>query len=178
MSVFRKIMLSGGISSGPPKTRKLYYTATAKVNPTADSLGSSIISNTWDSNTGKGVIECVDYIEVINNKAFYNKVTLVSITIPHSVTSIGNEAFYGCENLKSVTIPNSVTSIGEYTFAYCGNLTSVYCKPTTPPAGGSEDMFNYYVSGLKIYVPRNSVDAYKSASFWSDYASDIVGYDF
>ena len=177
MSVFRKIMLSGGISSGPPKTRKLYYTATAKVNPTADSLGSSIISNTWDSNTGKGVIECVDYIEVINNKAFYNKVKLVSITIPHSVTSIGNEAFYGCENLKSVTIPNSVTSIGEYTFAYCGNLTSVYCKPIVPPTGGF-NMFYINSQSRKIYVPRNSVDAYKSASFWSDYASDIVGYDF
>jgi hypothetical protein len=33
-------------------------------------------------------------------------------------------------------------------------------------------------SGRKIYVPAASVDAYKSASGWSAYASDIVGYDF
>lgn len=33
-------------------------------------------------------------------------------------------------------------------------------------------------SGLKIYVPTQSVAAYKSASGWSDYSSYIVGYDF
>ena len=39
-------------------------------------------------------------------------------------------------------------------------------------------MFSSNDSGRKIYVPRASVDAYKAASYWSDYASDIVGYDF
>ena len=39
-------------------------------------------------------------------------------------------------------------------------------------------MFYNNASGLKIYVPRNSVDAYKSAEYWSDYAANIVGYDF
>ena len=32
--------------------------------------------------------------------------------------------------------------------------------------------------GCKIYVPSNSVDAYKAASGWKEYASDIEGYDF
>lgn len=39
-------------------------------------------------------------------------------------------------------------------------------------------MFYENAWGRKIYVPRNSVDAYKSATDWRDYASDIVGYDF
>lgn len=39
-------------------------------------------------------------------------------------------------------------------------------------------MFDQSASGRKIYVPYNSVDAYKSAEYWSRYASDIVGYDF
>ena len=30
----------------------------------------------------------------------------------------------------------------------------------------------------KIYVPRNSVSAYKAATYWSNYKSYIVGYDF
>ena len=30
----------------------------------------------------------------------------------------------------------------------------------------------------KIYVPRNSVSRYKSASYWENYASNIEGYDF
>ena len=36
----------------------------------------------------------------------------------------------------------------------------------------------YWHIGCKIYVPRNSVSAYKSAQYWKDYKSDIEGYDF
>ena len=46
------------------------------------------------------------------------------------------------------------------------------------PPTGSADMFKNNALGRKIYVPRNSVEAYKTAEYWSDYASDIVGYDF
>jgi hypothetical protein len=64
----------------------------------------------------------------IPNNAFYKQreefVTLVSITIPNSVTSIGENAFAACTNLISVTIPNSVTSIGEKAFNSTG-LNSV-----------------------------------------------------
>ena len=39
-------------------------------------------------------------------------------------------------------------------------------------------MFSFNASGRKIYVPMESVNKYKSASYWNDYASKIVGYDF
>ena len=39
-------------------------------------------------------------------------------------------------------------------------------------------MFNENAPGRTIYVPRNSVEAYKSAGYWETYASAIVGYDF
>ena len=39
-------------------------------------------------------------------------------------------------------------------------------------------MFSNNASGRKIYVPTESVEAYKSADGWSKYADDIVGYDF
>ena len=60
-------------------------------------------------------------------------------------------------------------------FYNCTSLKEVYCKPTTPPAGAA--MFDYNTSGRKIYVPTNSVDAYKAANNWRDYASDIIRYD-
>ena len=102
---------------------------------------------------------------------------LTEYTIPDSVTSIGGHAFSWCDSLESVTIPDSVTSIGKWAFSYCTSLRSVYCKPTTPPAGGSS-MFESNASGRKIYVPTASVKAYTSAEYWSYYASDIVGYEF
>ena len=76
-----------------------------------------------------------------------------------------------------MTIGDSVTSIGDYAFKDCTSLISVYCKATTPPTGGSY-MFSNNASGYKIYVPMESVEAYKSALYWDYYASSIVGYNF
>ena len=70
-----------------------------------------------------------------------------------------------------------VTSIGETAFGSCCRLASVYCKPTTPPTGGSA-MFDNNAANRKIYVPAASVEAYKAADGWSDYADAIVGYEF
>lgn len=86
-------------------------------------------------------------------------------------------AFEECSSLMCITIPDSVTSIGERAFYNCTSLTSVYCKPITPPTGGST-MFRYITSDCKIYVPKASVEAYKAATYWSDYADNIVGYNF
>ena len=141
-----------------------------------------------------------DSVTTIGYSAFSDCSSLTSITIPGSVTTIGDWAFGSCSSLTSVTIPDSVTTIGYAAFAYCDsltsvtigdsvttiggaalyecrNLTSVYCKAITPPAGNS-DMFYSNASGRKIYVPMESVEAYKSAEYWSYYGDDIVGYDF
>ena len=115
----------------------------------------------------------------IGDYAFRDCTSLTSITIPDSVTKIGDWAFVDCKSLTSITIPNSVTSIEYGTFGGCTSLTSVYCKATTPPTGGyNEFSYGSEPTGCKIYVPRNSVKAYKSAEYWKWYADDIVGYDF
>ena len=142
-----------------------------------DYTDSNRPSSNWLQNSKFTELILGDNIEKIGSYAFESCRSLKSVTIPDSVTSIGNEAFYYCTSLTSVTIPDSITSIGEAAFCECYSLTSVYCKPTTPPAGGSY-MFYYNASGLKIYVPRASVSAYKSASYWKGYSWYIVGYDF
>ena len=118
-----------------------------------------------------------DSVTSIGDSAFRGCSSLTSVTIPDSVTTIGEGAFEYCSRLTSVTIPDSVTSIGDSAFRGCSRLTSVYCKATTPPSGGST-MFTSNASGRKIYVPTESVEAYKSASYWKDYANAIVGYNF
>ena len=107
---------------------------------------------------------------------------LIEYTIPDGATTIGQSAFWwnsvttGKESiLESVTIPDSVTSIEISAFSGCISLTSVYCKPMAPPTVGSS-MFDKNATDLKIYVPFESVEAYKL--YWSDYADNIEGYDF
>lgn len=124
-----------------------------------------------------------DSVTSIGGGAFQHCFSLADITIPDSVTIIGGGAFFYCSSLTSVTIPDSVTSIGDSAFGNCSGLTSVFCEPTEPPTLGYSNVFHDEESGskfswLKIYVPIESVDAYRTATYWSDYADAIVGYDF
>ena len=104
----------------------------------------------------------------IGIEAFYGCSGLTSIVIPNSVTNIGSEAFYGCSGLTSIVIPNSVTNIGSEPFGGCSGLTSITCEATTPPTCG----YNYDVNKLiPVYVPANSVDAYRKAKEWKDFTN-------
>jgi hypothetical protein len=113
-------------------------------------------------------------IKQIAGGAFFNCSSLTSVTIPNSVTSIGSSAFAWCESLTSVIIPESVTSIGNYAFEGCTGLNNIVCKAPTPPTLGVSNVFNN-TNNCPIYVPSQSVEAYKTAANWSEYADRIVG---
>ena len=119
----------------------------------------------------------------IDNNAFNGCCSLESIMLPEKLISIAEYAFTNCDALTDVTIPSSIVSICENTFYNCSSLTSVYCKALIPPAVrlasyGYWDAFSNNATGRKIYVPMESVEAYKSAQGWSEYASAIEGYNF
>lgn len=113
----------------------------------------------------------------VGDYAFQYCSSLTSITIPNSVTSIGLYAFNGDTSLESVTIGSNVTSINPYAFNGCTSLTSITILATTPP---TLNQYNFAFSGTNdcpIYVPCESVEAYKTAQYWSEYASRIQGID-
>ena len=113
-------------------------------------------------------------VTIIANEAFRNR-SLKSIVLPNNLTKIGKEAFYN-NYLTSVTIPSSVTSIGAGAFESnrpaSNRLTSVTIHAVNPPTIDEETTFGYK-SSLKIYVPAQSVNAYKTAKGWRRYADKI-----
>ena len=111
----------------------------------------------------------------IGSEAFYDCYNITSVTIGKHVTSIGSGTFFRCSNLNSIKIPEEVTVIGYWAFCDCDSLVNIYCKPTVPPTLG-RGAFNYIDSSAKIYVPAASVEAYKTAKGWSEYASRIEGF--
>jgi hypothetical protein len=80
-------------------------------------------------------------LKKIGNYAFYNSISLSSVTIPDSVTSIGSYAFWNCISLSSVTIPSSVTSIGGSAFQNWTSLSSVTI-PSSVTSIGSYAFWN------------------------------------
>ena len=136
--------------------------------------------NTFEGCRNLTDITIPDSVTYIGERVFRDCSNLTNITIPDSVTSIGSEAFRGCSSLTSITIPDSVTSINSWAFVDCSSLTSVYCKAKTPPTV-SGIFSNNNTSVITVYVPAESISAYRSASYWKDCADInviIVAYDF
>ena len=112
-----------------------------------------------------------DSVISIGEEAF-SRTNLSTITLSNNLVSISSKAFYSIRTLNDIIIPGSVTQIGANAFNDCRNLVSVTILASSPPTLG-----NYVFSGtsqnLVIYVPSESVETYKTATNWSDYASRI-----
>lgn len=108
---------------------------------------------------------------------FANCTNLTSVTIGSGATYIHTNAFANCKNLINLTIPKYTLKIGDAIFDGCEKLTTLTVKATTPPAKANSDTHSLGVlnSLQTIYVPIDSVNAYKSATFWSQYSNIIVG---
>ena len=100
-----------------------------------------------------------------------NKTNLVSVEIGDCVTTIKTAALQRCTNLTNITIGSGITNMAAYAISYNYNTTSLTINATTPPIIDPSSL--YSTNNCQIYVPNGSVDAYKSAPIWSQYASRI-----
>ena len=112
-----------------------------------------------------------DGVTELGTRAFYY-LQLDSIIIPSSVTKIGTQTFFGNDSLKRLVVPENVESIENFAFADCNNLEYIVFKPTTPPVMLTNNLDR--TNNCPIYVPSESVAAYKAAPNWNVYADRIM----
>lgn len=111
------------------------------------------------------------------NGGSYNYTNITSIDCGKNVTIIGdkqgadnvNHVCNHCSNLNKIIIRDKVTTIADYSFAATKDTCITIVYPTTPPEIGS-NCFNLV---SKFYVPNNSINDYKTATNWIQYADKI-----
>ena len=112
-----------------------------------------------------------DNVTSIGDGAFSGCTSLQTITLSNSITKISMNLFAGDSALHNVVVPSGVTVIDKGAFSGCSSMTSLTVLPTTPPSLEYIDAF--LTMGGTIYVPSASLNAYKTASGWSNFASRI-----
>ena len=148
----------------------------AEGNAVYDSRGGCNAIIETNSNTlivGCSATIIPESVTSIGSYAFRNCSSLTAINIPEGVTSIGDWAFRECSSLTSVTIPEGVRSIGNGAFCDCSSLTAITCNAITPPTVASLTFYGVDKS-IPVYVPAGSVEAYKSASYWSEFTNIVA----
>ncbi len=88
------------------------------------------------------------------------------------ITGLGNYVCQNCKSLERVELGSGVQTIANAVFSGCTSLNYVICRSTTPPTLANNNAF-YNTNNCPIYVPDESVNAYKAASNWSNWANRI-----
>ena len=120
--------------------------------------------------TSHTIGNCVTTISSYNPVTKLRNRNLKVCHLPSTISKIPNELFKG-SGLEDFTIPSSITTIGDAVFSACTSLQSLKVLATTPPRMGN-NVFDGTNIG-QIYVPSESVNAYKFALGWSDFADKI-----
>ncbi len=149
--------------------------------------------------TGTGLKEIVipEHVTEMGEGAFSGCHNLRQVNIPSGVTAIKNRLFSECSSLEELTLPEGIRTIGYAAFIRTGlkdfTLPSTVevieaeafyqsalekltvLAPTPPRAPGADISSNFLPRrfDFEILVPAGSVDAYKEADGWSNYA-DII----
>lgn len=145
----------------------------ASCNPSTDGIikyqnryATGVQSNGFRNCTALKTIDLPNIMSIGEN-VFQDCSALESVNIPNA-TSIGSAAFYNCISLRTIDLPN-ITSIGGIVFYGC-TMDKIYLRSKTMcTCQGALSFAN--TTYLSIYVPNSLIDSYKTANYWSAYAS-------
>ena len=129
----------------------------------------------------------------INDDTFHGCDSLQQVEWPAALRTIGVRAFRGC-GFRQLRLPEGVSDLGAYAFAvnprleevvlpaslqrlcatsfvWCDSITSMTCRAEVPPTVENDALESHIVppASATLYVPAESVEAYRSASYWASF---------
>ena len=110
-------------------------------------------------------------LNYVGEQWFEGLTKLTNIQLPSTIEAIRYRAFGDCTSLQEIEIPEAVIALYGRVFEGCTSLKTIVMKGKKPATLYAQNAFPKN-EGMKIYVPAESVDYYKSA--WPEYKDYIV----
>jgi hypothetical protein len=108
-------------------------------------------------------------------EAAFTYCPLTMVIIPDNVVKIGRNAFRDCHNVSGLVIGKKVKEIAPGAFYSMGDLNYVYNRNPVPqnvtsyPADVPIFYTGPHVPLPTLYVPANTITAYKNADYWKNF---------
>ena len=109
-------------------------------------------------------------VMTIDEDAFHSCVGLKEVNLEEGTKWLEAGVFAYCINLKNIVLPSTISSLGESCFEDCTGLTSLECRAITPP-DCEKYVFDAVNKQIPVYVPAESLSAYKSATGWKEFTN-------
>ena len=110
----------------------------------------------------------IDYLGVTAVTLLFQGSTITSAKIAEGYTHADSGPFEQCQQIQLIDFPSTIQSIGW--IRYMAANVKLIVRAVTPPS--TRQILGIYGN---IYVPDESVEAYKGTTGWSEYASRIKG---
>ena len=120
-------------------------------------------------NTSLETVRITDKETEISENEFYGCTSLKSVSMGDGIDTIGRYAFSGCSALESFSFGTGLKSVGEEAFSDCTGMKKLVSKTAVPPICGPQALDDINKWECTLYVPQESLDAYKSAAQWKEF---------
>jgi len=156
-------------------------------------IDHAIISNAFEGCRNLEEVIIGDDMGGLGSYAFLNCTGLKTVKIGDGIIfeenghqnntglfSIDGNAFSGCTNLTTVVIGASMRFISSNAFKQCNKIKTLQCRAIEPPKLYNSNTFtSTCYQNANLFVPRESLEAYRTAEYWSDfshiYAIESIG---
>ena len=99
--------------------------------------------------------------------AFYGAGNLKTLVFPEGVKRVYEQAIRDMGSLETIDYPSTITQVGNAgTFYGCNELKAIIIRATEVPNCGGTDLSASTFDNTIIYVPSESLEAYKASSYF------------